>query len=238
MSDFTPTIYLQQVALRSLGFDPGPTDGIDGPKTGRAYDAWLASRDASVPRGNLALQSQRWNAASILPAKASAVAIVAGRVLKSRARYEAVSSKNEVPWFVIAGIHIMESDGDFACHLHEGSPLTGRTRYVPKGRLVAGSPPFTWEASALDALQYDRMREVDWKSLPAALFACERYNGMGYLQYHPDVPTPYLWAATTVERPGKYVSDGSWSPTAKSAQIGIAALWKHLEAVGQIVLPA
>jgi peptidoglycan hydrolase-like protein with peptidoglycan-binding domain len=37
-----PRIALQQHALKALGFDPGPIDGDDGPRTRAAYAAWLA----------------------------------------------------------------------------------------------------------------------------------------------------------------------------------------------------
>ena len=67
---------------------------------------------------------------------------------------------------------------------------------------------------------------------------CERYNGTGHLRFHPDVPTPYLWAAIdTVETPGKYIADGKWSATAKSSQIGIAAILLTLQDRGEITLP-
>ena len=94
---------------------------------------------------------------------------------------------------------------------------------------MAGKPPFTWEFSATDALTFDNLQSVRWPSLDAALYACERYNGTGYLRNHPETPTPYLWAGTSVARPGKYVADGKWSSTARSSQIGIAAIWKILE---------
>lgn len=38
-----PQVYLQQLALQTLGFDPGPLDGIEGKKTRSARDAWIDS---------------------------------------------------------------------------------------------------------------------------------------------------------------------------------------------------
>lgn len=234
-------IYLKQVGLKSLGYDPGPVDGVDGPKT-RAAEAKFVSdqvvNDSPATTPAASLQIIRWKAATLKPTKASQIKTIVDRILKNRGRYEVVSAKASVPWWVIAALHNMESGGDFTKHLHEGSPLTGRTKYVPKGRPLTGAPPFTWEESALDALKYDSLASVNWNSLDAALYAAERYNGLGYLKYHPETPSPYLWAGTSVEKPGKYTGDGEWSSTAVSAQIGVAAIWKSLETRGEVVLPA
>ena len=175
------------------------------------------------------LQTDRWDSAAISPARAMQAGRIAERILAERPRYEAVAARSGVPWYAIAGLHNMESGGSFRHHLHEGSPLAGRTRWVPKGRPATGTPPFSWEASAIDALRYDNMGDFRWSHLHDTLYACERYNGTGYLRFHPQVPTPYLWAGTTMERPGKYVADGKWSSTARSGQIGIAAIWKAME---------
>lgn len=175
------------------------------------------------------LQEKRWAEATVPVHRQRSVDLVVDRILSNRQRYEAVDEKTGVPWYVIAGLHNMESSGSFQMHLHEGSSLKFRTRYVPKGRPITGNPPFTWEYSAIDALTFDKMGLVRWSELDATLYASERYNGIGYLKYHPTVPTPYLWSYTTVERPGKYVADGKWSSTARSSQVGIAAIWKRME---------
>lgn len=41
----SPDIYLQQAGLKSLGFDPGPIDGLPGPRTTAARAAWDTSRN-------------------------------------------------------------------------------------------------------------------------------------------------------------------------------------------------
>lgn len=175
------------------------------------------------------LQTVRWRAASIESRHEHEAQRIVARIMLNKARYAVVDNQTNVPWYIIAGLHNMESGGSFTHHLHEGSPLTGRTRFIPKGRPTKGNPPFTWEFSAIDALEYDRMGSVNWSNLSATIYGCIRYNGLGYLKFHPSVPSPYMWSGTTIETPGKYTSDGKWSPTARSSQLGIAVIWKQME---------
>ena len=181
------------------------------------------------PAGHDVLNASRYQEAAIPKHRLHEAQSIAKRIEQNRARYEAVSKSTGVPWHIIASLHNMEASGDFTKHLHEGSSIKWRTRDVPKGRpLPPAQPPFTWEYSAKDALLYDKMHLKRWSDLGASLSACEGYNGWGYAKFHPATPSPYLWAGTSVERPGKYVSDGKWSSTARSGQIGVAALWKVL----------
>lgn len=184
-----------------------------------------------------ALNAKRYQSVTIQAHRYREVQAICDRIQRDWNRYGYVMSRTGVPAWVIAGLHNMEASGSFNKHLHEGSPLRNRTRWVPKGRPKTGTPPFTWEYSAEDALNYDRMSEKNWGRLGPALSACEGYNGWGYKKYHPGTPTPYLYAGTSVERPGKYVADGKWSSTARSSQIGIAAIWKELERRGAFSTP-
>ena len=177
----------------------------------------------------ITLQEERWDSATIPARNQRMVSKVVDRIMSNAERYKAVDQHTNVPWYVISALHSMESSGSFRHHLHEGSPLRGRTRWVPKGRPKSGSPPFTWEESAKDALLYDKMGSVKWSRLHDTLYAAERYNGTGYLLYHKSTPTPYLWSKTSIEKPGKYISDGKWSSTARSKQVGCAAIWKEME---------
>lgn len=183
------------------------------------------------------LQVLRWNSAKIAPHRLHETQVIVKRIQTNWARYTAVSRRTGVPPEVIAGLHNMESGGSFTRHLHEGSRLTARTQYVPKGRPKTGSPPFTWEYSAEDAMNYDSMGSKNWSKLGPALTACEWYNGSGYARYHPSTPSPYLWAGTSVERPGKYTGDGVWSSTARSSQIGVATIWKEMQRQNLIKIP-
>lgn len=149
-----------------------------------------------------------------------------------RARYEAIAkaATGSIPWDFIAIIHNLECGLSFNKHLHNGDPLTRRTVLVPAGRPAAGSPPFSFEDSAVDALTMPGKRfhlETDW-SLPATLFRLESYNGLGYLKFHPNVKSPYLWSGSNHYTRGKYVADGQWSSSAVSKQLGTAVLLKEL----------
>jgi len=175
------------------------------------------------------LRVQRFLRAEVPKKYVPQVDKVIRRIMLNEKRYKNVDKSTSVPWYVIAGLHNMESGGSFRHHLHEGSPLSRRTRWVPKGRPKTGYPPFTWEYSAKDALNYDSMGDKRWAYLFDTLWAVECYNGTGYWKYHKSTPTQYIYSKTTEERPGKYVSDGKWSSTARSKQIGIGAIWKRMQ---------
>ncbi|CAK0748056.1 hypothetical protein WCLP8_1870005 [uncultured Gammaproteobacteria bacterium] len=166
-------------------------------------------------------------------------------VLAGKVRYQAVEAKTGVPWWVVGILHLMECNSKFTLHIHNGDPLTARTVKVPAGRPAAGQPPFTWEFSAEDAMvwkQWDlkNVRRLedgtpDW-TLPTTLWRMEAWNGFGYR--NKGVRTPYLWAGSNLEQPGRYVADGVWDATKWSGQIGAAAVIKVLAARDLIQIQA
>jgi lysozyme family protein len=154
----------------------------------------------------------------------------------NRQRYDSVEKNVGVPWYCIAVIHSMEASLRFDRHLHNGDPLTVRTVNVPSGRPKIGSPPFTWEESATDALAYDRLDKWEDWSLPGILYKLEGYNGWGYRLYHPHVLSPYLWSYSDHYRSGKYIADGRWSDTAVSKQAGAAVILRRMAEKGMFEL--
>ncbi len=168
-----------------------------------------------------------WNACKIRPEKASAVRSEADRVLANRKVYESISAKTQVPWWFIGLIHGMECSFSLGKHLHNGDSLKARTWQVPAGRPKDGSPPFTFEASAIDALQVDGFAgKTDWP-LAMVLFRLERYNGFGYRKKF-GFASPYLWSYTNHFTSGKYVKDGVFDSNATSKQCGAAAMLQDL----------
>lgn len=188
--------------------------------------------DETFKREALAL----WNQAVILPAKLIEAKNQVNRYLiANKDRYLAVSKLTGVPWYVIGCIHFMEGSCNFKTHLHNGDSLKARTVQVPAGRPKTGTPPFTWEESCVDALGYDHLSgQVDW-SIPHILYLCEAYNGFGYRSH--GVPSAYVWAGTSVAKPGRYIADRVWSATAMSTRCAVVSMLKTLIAMGEINPP-
>jgi len=160
--------------------------------------------------------------------KASEIERILSRIASNQARYNAVAENTGIPWYFVAVIHSMEASLNFSKHLHNGDPLTARTTHVPAGRPRTGSPPFSWEESASDALRLRKLDRWDDWTVAGTLYQLEGYNGWGYRLYHPHVPSPYLWGFSTHYRSGKYVADGTWSETAVSRQCGAAVLLRRM----------
>jgi uncharacterized protein (TIGR02594 family) len=174
-----------------------------------------------------------WNKAEIVPEKKESALKLVKAQLANKSKYESVSKATGVPWFVISIIHQMESDCNWKTHLHNGDSLSARTIQVPAGRPKTGEPPFTWEESAIDALSYDKLSEnTDW-SILRILYLWTKYNGMGYDR--KGLNSPYVWASTTVQTKGKYVSDGVFDPDAISKRCGCVAMLKTLIEMGEII---
>lgn len=160
--------------------------------------------------------------------KAADVEGILSRMRAAKGRYLTVAEELGVPWYFVGVIHNMEASLNFNCHLHNGDSLRNRTRNVPAGRPLNGEPPFSWEESAIDALQMKKLDTwTDW-SVSGMLYKIEGYNGWGYRLYHPHVYSPYLWAGSNHYTSGKYVRDGTWSDAAVSGQIGAAALLRRM----------
>ena len=180
-------------------------------------------------------QAARWNAAAQRPQDSIRLDKAVALYERLRPRYEAIQAMRPhgVPTPVLFCLHYRESDNDFTCHFHEGSPLTHRTRDEPKGRLVHPDPPYSWQQSAEDAYYVCERPPLDhiaWGNQQSALDKMESFNGFGYRRH--GIASPYLWSGTNLYQRGKYVSDGRFDPLARDAQLGCAAILKRMQARG------
>lgn len=174
--------------------------------------------------------SKLWNSIQIRDSWQDRAKRAAHLVLQGKERYKDVSHSSHVPWQLIGVIHLLEGDCSFRTHLHNGDPLSGRTRHVPKGRPVHGEPPFQWEVSAIDALSYDGIKPP-LETIDEQFYALERFNGLGYRK--KGINSPYLWSGSNHYLRGKYIADGHYDASAVSQQVGAAVVLKTLQALGE-----
>lgn len=153
------------------------------------------------------------------------VAWAVDKAFKGKTQYTKVEEATNVPWYLVAAIHCLESSFNWSTCLHNGQPWNRVTTLVPKGL----GPWLSWEEAAIDALRRSKCSEISIWTLEECLKFAEAHNGLGYLRNHPDIKSPYLWSCTSLYTKGKYASDGKFDSQAISEQVGAAALFKILE---------
>lgn len=165
-----------------------------------------------------ARNSARWAAAKLT--RGPEFVPVAKCLVAAKSRYEIVSAKTNVPWFIIAVIHERESSQNFSRSLAQGDPWDRISIHVPKGR----GPFSSWEAAAEDALVVCPPHVSQWTDWTpgGAMTLLEQYNGLGYAS--KDLPSPYVWSGTDQYIKGKYVADGHYDPNVVDKQLGCAGM--------------
>lgn len=147
---------------------------------------------------------------------------VIDNIIANLTKYKEAERLTKVPWYVIACIHNLEGGQSFSKNMMNGQRLDRVTTWVPRGY----GPWNSWEESCIDAFKIKKLPSV-W-NVENTLYFLEAFNGTGYLRYHKDVNSPYLWSYTNQYTKGKYVSDGKWSSSAVSKQMGAVAVIKEL----------
>lgn len=174
--------------------------------------------------------SQLWAAMRV--DKVSQAISEARHVIANKTRYQAVEATTGVPWFVIGCLHMREAAANFAGWLHNGDPMhragvPARTVHVPRDR--PPNPSVSWEEGGYDALvTCERLNEIkDWCPERVA-YAAELYNGFGYRNPTRNIPSPYLWGGTSVQKRGKFVADGKYDASEMDPQLGAMAVLKTI----------
>lgn len=175
-----------------------------------------------------------WAHMDIDASRVSVAQSKAQKIINGKNRYQILEAKTNVPWYFIGLLHLRESDCDFNTHLHNGDPLSKRTYHVPAGRPLKGSAPFSFEFSAIDALEQKSYHKItDW-SIERIAYCLEKYNGFGYRSR--GFPSAYLWASTDQYKSGKFIFDGpkGWRPNVVDKQLGAMAVLKCIMDMEQI----
>lgn len=171
----------------------------------------------------------QWDRMKINAARKAEFKRIAEYAVANRQQYLACEGPTGVPWAMIACIHKRESDAQdkfgnplFTSYLGNGQPLSKKTTIVPKNR----GPFKSFEEGAVDALEYDKLTLVTEWRLEKVLFYAQAFNGFG----RPEIPSPYLWGGTNIQKPGKYIRDHVWSSTTMDTQPGFAPmLWAIMQ---------
>ncbi|MBJ7309209.1 hypothetical protein ACFOLJ_31045 [Rugamonas sp. CCM 8940] len=186
-----------------------------------------------LPAGPFATLAAQYRACfdlcQIRPQRQTEIKGRVGRLLDNAPRYRALANDVKIPWYFIGIIHMLESNTNFATHLHNGDPLSARTSHVPRGRPAAGNPPFNWEDSALDALTLEGFVGLgDW-NVATMLYRWEKFNGFGYRA--KELWSPYVWSYSNLYEKGRFVEDHRFDPDSVSQQCGAGVLLKALQTV-------
>ena len=191
----------------------------------------------AVPTRALTQRETWWRDVKPLPEQVFRIDKLVTQYVANKKRYVEVQNAKSpgCPAPIVFVFHMRESDCDFTRHLHEGSSLKARTKYVPIGRPKTGNPPFTFLESATDALYVIKSYQTadKWANVDSMIDWIERYNGLGYRQYHPATPSPYVVGGSNLQRPGKYVADGRFDKTVTDRQLGCLVVLKAIEDRGE-----
>jgi len=206
--------------------------------SGEPSPAPVPDPDPAIRYYPLKHHEKLWDSAEIKPSQVFRIDKSISIYLENKKKYEGIENMRVggVTSAIVFVLHGRESTWNFKKHLHEGSPLTGKTKWYPKGR--PKDPPkygryYTFEESAEDALyKLKDMERVNWGRCNDALYNIEKYNGLGYLKYHKNVLSPYLWSGTQHYKKGKYIADGKFSSTTVDKQLGTCAILKRMQSRG------
>lgn len=171
-----------------------------------------------------------WDRARVTRPKEAAA--VAKRIFDLKHEYQKIEKDTGVPWWMVACLHDREAGGNWRLSLAQGDPWNRVSVRVPKGR----GPFRSFRAAAYDALVnlkgYDKI--IDWR-LEKALYYMENYNGWGY--HGRGIRSPYLWAGTSEQQPGKYIRDHVWDASHVDTQLGCVAVLKALMLLDPTIKP-
>ncbi len=152
-------------------------------------------------------------------------------LLDDKAIYERITAKTGVPEAFLMATAMREMSGSLHCYLGNGQSLKRKTTIVPIGRgPFLQKAPEDFIAGALDALHIDGLDKIastpeGW-TMERAAYEAETFNGFGYRA--KGIPSPYVWGATTVQRPGKFIRDHVYDSSVMDPQLGVIAIIDEL----------
>jgi len=157
--------------------------------------------------------------------------VVEKTLLPQKALYQRVELLTHVPAAGLMALAMREMSGNTHKYLGNGQSLKQRTTIVPLNRgPFLQAYPEDFVAGCLDSLHLDGLDQV-WKapggwSRSRYCYESEAWNGWGYRAH--GIPSPYVFGATSVQRPGKYPRDHVWDATMWDTQLGTLAIVEEI----------
>jgi len=163
---------------------------------------------------------------SLRPETADEAMEAAKLVIKNSARYKEVSRRTGVPWQLIGVLDLRESTCNPTKALGQGDPWNKVSVNVPSGK----GPFKSYEDAAVFYIGYDHLADgVKFWDMSLVCWKAEKWNGFGYRNH--GVFTPYLWAMTNHQQPGRYAGDGNWQAGEWDKQPGIIAVLYQMNVI-------
>jgi lysozyme family protein len=169
--------------------------------------------------------------------KASEALAEARWVIAHKDRLKAQEKLTRVPW-AVAGCLILREAGQrraFESWAHNGDAMRDRNgQPIRTKNVTANRPPnpdCTWEEGCYDAyIVCDTLGVVSHWTIAYVAYAAEKFNGWAYRSPRINIPSPYLWGGTSVQKRGKFIRDHVYDATVMDPQIGVmAVLWAVME---------
>jgi lysozyme family protein len=152
-------------------------------------------------------------------------------LIANKPLYQHVESISTVPTAMLMALSDREMNGNVHCYLGNGQSLKVRTTIVPLDRGPFSQPfPDDFYAGCMDALRLEGLDQWakifgGW-TIPLFCYGTEELNGDGYRRR--GLPSPYVFGATTVQKPGKFPRDHFFDPTMMDPQLGTLAIYEEL----------
>jgi uncharacterized protein (TIGR02594 family) len=160
------------------------------------------------------------------PETAAAAMAAAEKVIANSARYKEAGRLTGVPWQLIGVLDLRESGCDPTKALGQGDPWNRVSVNAPSGK----GPFKSYVDAAVYYIGFDHLSDdVNFWDMSLVCWKAEKWNGLGYRNH--GVFTPYLWAMTNHQQPGRYAGDGNWQAGEWDKQPGIIAVLYQMNVI-------
>jgi lysozyme family protein len=157
--------------------------------------------------------------------------VVERTLLPEKLLYQRVEGLVHIPAAALMALAMREMSGNTHCYLGNGQSLKHRTTIVPLNRgPFLQEHPEDFVAGCLDSLHLDGLDQVwtapgGW-SRSRFCYESESWNGWGYRSR--GIPSPYVFGATNIQKPGKFPRDHIFDPTLWDPQLGTLAIVEEI----------